>query len=264
MKQAYNRNIFENITSNFDWLFQRINDAFLHVNPRSFIDLATTEGKQTIVMRDGTLLSAIKVHGSTRDIRYEEYVEMFSTLENTFKSFFLSKDHYFSWTFKSDPENVDSAIANAWTNQAIEVAEKLELDMKDIIKEIHDVYADKCQEESVYLLVWTNIHMTTKQEKSLHTERQNDFMKGVPRHSEAQPIKFTAPDFYEKHIATCEQLVSELLNVSIYANVADTHEFLRDLRINIDETFTSKNWSPRVPGDPIPLSILSDLSLIHI
>ena len=55
MKFAYKKNIFENIASNFDWLFQRVNDSFLHVNPRSFIDIATVEGKNTIVMRDGTL-----------------------------------------------------------------------------------------------------------------------------------------------------------------------------------------------------------------
>lgn len=258
MKLAYKKNIFENIASNFDWLFQRVNESFLHVNPRSFIDVATTEGKNTIVMRDGTLLTAIKVHGSTRDIRYEEYVEIFDSLESTFKSLFLSKDHYFSWTFKSDPENVDEAISKAWTNQVLETADKLELDLKDIIKEIHDVYAKKCQDESTYLLVWTNIHMSTKHEKKLHAERYNKFMQGTPRHSEAQPIKFTAPDFYEKHVATCDHLVSELLNISIYSSISSTHDFLRDIRINIDETFTPKDWEARVPGDPIPLRIIAD------
>lgn len=258
MKLAYKRNIFESIASNFDWLFQRVNDGILHVNPRTFIDIATTEGDNTIVMRDGTLLTAIKIHGSTRDIRYEEYVEIFSSLESSFKSLFLSKDHYFSWTFKSDPENVDEAIAKAWTNQALETAEKLELDLADIIKETHDVYAKKCQDESTYLLVWTNIHMSTKHEKKLHAERQRQYMVGTPRHGEAQPVKFTAPDFFEKHIATCEQLVSDLLNVSIYSSIETAHKFLKDIRINIDETFTPSDWEPRVPGDPIPLRLLSD------
>lgn len=258
MKFAYKRNAFESIASNFDWLFQRINDSFLHVNPRSFIDIATVEGNNTIVMRDGTLLTAIKIHGSTRDVRYEEYVEIFNALENTFKSLFLSKDHYFSWTFKSDPENVDDAISKAWTTQALETAKRLELDFADIIKETHDVYAKKCQDESTYLLVWTNIHMSTKHEKKLHEERRQKFMRGTPRHNNAQPIKFTAPDFYEKHLATCAYLVSELLNVSIYASISDAHSFLRDIRINIDETFTPDDWSPRVPGDPIPHRILSD------
>lgn len=258
MKFAYKKNIFENITSNFDWLFQRVNDSFLHVNPRSFIDIATVEGKNTIVMRDGTLLTAIKIHGSTRDVRYEEYVEIFNALESTFKSLFLSKDHYFSWTFKSDPENVDEAISKAWTSQALSTAKRLDLDLEDIIKEMHDVYADKCQEESTYLLVWTNIHMSTKQEKNLHAERRNKYMQGTPRHRQAQPIKFTAPDFYEKHLATCDFLVSELLNVNIYSSISSTHDFLKDIRINIDEAFTTDNWSPRVPGDPIPHKIISD------
>lgn len=258
MKFAYKRNIFESIASNFDWLFQRVNDSFLHVNPRSFIDIATVEGDNTIVMRDGTLLTAIKIHGSTRDVRYEEYVEIFNQLESTFKSLFLSKDHYFSWTFKSDPENVDDAISKAWTSQALDTAKRLELDLADIIKETHDVYAKKCQDESTYLLVWTNIHMSTKHEKKLHAERRNKFMRGTPRHENAQPIKFTAPDFYEKHVATCEYLVSELLNVSIYSSISDAHSFLRDIRINIDETFTSENWTPRVPGDPIPHRIIAD------
>lgn len=258
MKHAYKRNIFESIAANFDYLFQRINESLLHVNPRSFIDVATTEGKNTVVMRDGTLLSAIRIHGSTRDIRYEEYVEIFSGLEDTFKSLFLSKDHYFSWTFKSDPENVDEAISKAWTNSALEVAERLELDFKDIINEIHDVHAKVCTEETCYLLVWTNIHMATNNEKKLQAQRRNKFLEGTPRHAEAQPILYTAQDFYEKHTATCEQLVSELLNLKIYSSISSTHDFLRDLRINIDETFTPSDWEPRVPGDPIPFRMLSD------
>lgn len=258
MKLAYKKNIFESIASNFDWLFQRVNDSFLHVNPRSFIDIVTTEGKHTLVMRDGTLMTAIKVHGSTRDIRYEEYVEILDSLESSFKSLILSKDHYFSWTFKSDPENVDEALAEAWTNQALETAKKLELDLEDIIKEIHDVHAKKCQEESVYLLVWTNVHMSTRSEKKLHAERRQKFMSGTPRHNKAQPVTFVAADFYEKHMAACEQLVSDLLNVKIYSTISDCHSFLRDIRINIDETFTAKDWTPRVPGDPVSLKVLAD------
>ncbi|RZD19628.1 hypothetical protein [Pseudoalteromonas sp. MEBiC 03485] len=258
MKLAYKKNIFESIASNFDWLFQRVNDSFLHVNPRSFIDIVTTEGKNTLVMRDGTLLTAIKVHGSTRDIRYEEYVDILDSLESSFKSLILSEDHFFSWTFKSDPENVDEALEKAWTSQALETAKKLELDLEDIIKEIHDVHAKKCQEESVYLLVWTNVHMSTRNEKKLHAERRNEFMAGTPRHNKAQPVTFVAPDFYEKHLAACEQLVSDLLNVRIYSSISDSHSFLRDIRINIDETFTPQDWSPRVPGDPVSLKILSD------
>lgn len=258
MRISYQSSFAQSIASNFDYLFQRINDAFLHVNPRTFIDIASVEDDNTLVMRDGTLLTAVKIHGSTRDILYDEYVEVLNSLESSFRSLFLSGEHYFSFTFKSDSENVDSSISRMWTSQALETAKKLELDLQDIILEMHRVYADRCHDEEVYILVWTNVHALSKPEQKLFNQEKALAMNNVPRHAEAQSLIYTSQSFFEKHKATCDQIVADLLNISINASIEKCSDFLRSLRINIDEAFTDDNWMPKLIGSPISLRLLAD------
>jgi intracellular multiplication protein IcmB len=258
MKFSHKRNFAESITANFDIILQKINDSFLHVNPRSFVDIATTQDRNTMVMRDGTLLTAIKIHGSTRDVLYNEYVEILEGLEESFRGHMLSGDHYFSFTFKSDNENIDTKINHAWTTSAKSVAKKLELDMDDVIQEMHDVYADACQDEETHVLVWTNVHNMTKPERAQAEKGRNKEMKGVPRHNNAQPFKYSTEAFYEKHRSLSNQLCADFSNEKIKATVVSCDHFIRSLKLQIDEEVTTDNWKPRLPGSPVPMRILAD------
>jgi intracellular multiplication protein IcmB len=250
----------EKIASAFDSITQRVNDSVLKVNPRSFIDILTAEDEDTLVMRDGTLLTAIKVHGSTRDILVNEYIENIDSLESSFRSYFTSNEHYFSFTFKSDNENIDNTINQMYTKQALEVAQRLELDLEDIIKEMHSVYADTCQDESVYLLVWTNVNNLTKPERKQLMKERTAYKTAVPRHNEAQPAQYTARGFFEKHKAMCKQIISDLLGIHIHASISTNLDFLKELRINIDEAFTDGDWTARLPGmgEDISLRVIAD------
>jgi intracellular multiplication protein IcmB len=258
MKFSHKRNFAESITANFDMILQKINDSLLHVNPRSFVDIATTQDENTMVMRDGTLLTAIKIHGSTRDVLYDEYVEILSGLEESFRGHMLSGDHYFSFTFKSDNEDIDNKINFAWTTSAKNVAKKLDLDMDDVIQEMHDVYAEACQDEETHLLVWTNVHNMTKPERKLTEKGRAKAMKSVPRHNNAQPFKYSTEAFYEKHRSLASQLCSDFSNEKIKASIVSCKQFIRSLKLQVDQEVTTDGWEPRLPGSPVPLRILSD------
>lgn len=258
MKFSHKRNFAESITSTLDLLLQKINDSILNVNPRSYVDIATTQDRQTIVMRDGTLLTAIKIHGSTRDVLYDEYVEILNGLEQSFRGHMLSGDHYFSFTFKSDNEDIDSKINHAWTTSARNVAKKLDLNMEDIINEMHDVYADACQDEETHLLVWTNVHNMTKPERAQAEKGRNQAMRGVPRHNNAQPFKYSTQAFYEKHRSLARQLCADFANEKIKASIISCDQFIRSLKLQIDPEVTTETWVPRIPGSPVPIRIISD------
>jgi intracellular multiplication protein IcmB len=258
MKFSHKRNFVESITANFDMIFQKLNDSLLHVNPRSLVDIATTQDGNTMVMRDGTLLTAIKIHGSTRDVLYDEYVEILEGLEESFRGHLLSGDHYFSFTFKSDNEDIDNKINHAWTTSARSVAKKLELDMDDVIQEMHDVYANACQDEETHLLVWTNVHNMTKPERANAEKGRIKAMQGVPRHNKSQPFKYSTEAFYEKHRSLSNQLCSDFANERIKASIVSCNVFIRSLKLQIDQEVTTDNWVPRLPGSPVPIRILSD------
>jgi intracellular multiplication protein IcmB len=258
MKFSHKRTFAESITANFDVFLQKINDSVLHVNPRSFVDIATTQDGRTIVMRDGTLLTAIKIHGSTRDVLYNEYVEILEGLEECFRGHMLSGDHYFSFTFKSDNEDIDNKVNHAWTTSAHAVAKKLDLDMEDIIQEMHDVYAKSCQDEETHLLIWTNVHNMTKPERSQAEKGRNNAMKGVPRHNNAQAFKFSTESFLEKHRSLSNQLCADFSNEKINASVVSCDDFIRNLKLQIDQEATPENWIPRLPGSPVPIRIIAD------
>ena len=258
MKFSYKRNFAESLAANFDMLLQKINDSFLHVNPRSFVDIATTQDRNTLVMRDGTLLTAIKIHGSTRDVLYDEYVEILEGLEECFRGHMLSGDHYFSFTFKSDNEDIDNKINYAWTTSAKRVASKLDLDMGDVIDDMHKVYANTCQDEESHLLIWTNVHNMTKPERKQSEKGRAKSNVGVPRHNNAQPIKYSSQSFLEKHRSLASQLCIDFKNEKIHTSIVSCDKFIQSLKLQIDHEVTTSNWIPRLPGSPVPIRIISD------
>ena len=63
----------------FDVTFQRVN-ALFRSSPRTFIDIETIEDSETVVLQDGSLLTAVSIEGASKAILADEFADTLDEL----------------------------------------------------------------------------------------------------------------------------------------------------------------------------------------
>ena len=76
----------------FDASFQWAN-RLIKSNPRSFIDVETIEDNETLVMSDGSLMTAVNITGVSRAVLEEEFVEILDEAERKLMAYMSDGCH---------------------------------------------------------------------------------------------------------------------------------------------------------------------------
>ncbi len=242
----------------FDYLSQYIHDSLFAMNPREFIDLETVNDEYTLVMREGSLVSCVRIDGSSKTVLHDEVVTILDAMETKLTAYMTDGCHYFSFFFSADQDGVAAEIDDIYTNSALKTTHDIGLDWDDLIYEQRNVMLPYCQKERVYLLVWTNIHGLSKEEKQQIQRVKSKQRKGLPLQSNAQSAGMGVSAYVQKHHSLINSVVEDMRNVGLACDLVDSHSFIREMRNSIDSEFTGPDWSPSLPGDPIPFRFNED------
>lgn len=237
----------------FDSIIQHASRTFKR-NPKSFIDIETIENDHTLVMRDSTLLTALRIDGASVTMGNDEFVNVLEDLERRIDAYSGNGIHYFSFWFHFDPDGGNAALKPLF-DAAKGTAKSLELDLADVLDEQHRVMSPYCHHEEALLLIWTTPSGLSRVESAIDKRDRNSARIGLPLAKQAQDLAAAVSTLTRRHETIVEKLYEDLAALDITSTILDKIEFLRILRGSIDREYTSSNWRPSLPGDPVAAEV---------
>jgi intracellular multiplication protein IcmB len=224
----------------------------------SYCDLETADDVHTLVARDGSLLSIIRIYGVTKLVGSEEFDRIHEGLTQSLQATLKRQGHAVQVYFSYDRETVKPEIEEV-LGPARATAKRLHLDLDDLFKERIDNLAHYCAHEDLYFVLWTRPFALTGEQLSRASKDKLNFIREhkIPPFQNGQNLIAAIPDIRESHNSFVRSVVNDLVDLTIHAELLEVHEAVRAIRNSCDPEFTAADWQPVLPGDKIPARDLS-------
>jgi intracellular multiplication protein IcmB len=241
--------VIDAVDSVLEWL-----SALLKQTTASYCALETAEDSYTLVARDGSLVSVLKMDGVKFLVGGYEFEQLHEGLMYAITPMMKRPGHAIQFAFNYDLEAIKEDIAHALT-PAEETAKRLNLDVDDIFAEKLEFLCKFCAHEGLYLVVWTTPQQLSAQQLKSSKKKQAAILKKgkIPPMKHAQGLLVGYKDLRESHGSFTRSLVNEIEKLDITIELLEVHKALQAIRMSVDPDFTSYEWTPYLPGDRIPV-----------
>lgn len=220
----------------------------------SYCDLETADDTYTLVARDGSLVSVIRVYGVTRLIGTDEFAAIHRGLTQSLQATLKRSGHVLQVYFSYDRAAVKPEIEEI-LSPAKATAQRLKLELNDLFKERVDYLAKYCAHEELYFVIWTRPYsLTNEQQKRASKEKLKLIRENkIPPFKNGQNLIAAIPDLRESHASFVRSIVTDLNGLNVYCQLLEVHDAVYAMRYSADSEFTDKSWRPILPGDKIPI-----------
>lgn len=216
--------------------------------------LESANDRQTLVARDGSLVTIIKCAGVTFLVGPEEFERIHSGVTHTFQTSLSRPGHALQMYFCHDKDPIKLDLAQILA-PAKQTAQRLDLNLNDLFAERIDFLAQYCANEVMYFVLWTRPSCLTKTLYEQAVKQKMDSMKKnkikiVPN---AQNLIASLPEMRDTHNTYVKTTMSDLTDLGLHCTILDIHEACHAIRSSVDTEFTDEKWRAFLPGDKIPI-----------
>lgn len=224
----------------------------------SYCDLESADDLHTLVARDGSLVSVIRVYGVTRLVGQEEFVMIHEGLTQSLQATLKREGHAVQVYFSYDRDAVKPEIEEI-LSPAKATAKRLNLDLDDLFYERVNYISRFCAHEELYFVLWTRPFSLTKEQLKRSSKEKLAFIREgkIPPFKNGQNLIAAIPDLRESHASFVRSLVTDLNALNVYCGLLEVHDAVYDMRMSADPDFTAKDWRPVLPGDKVPIREVS-------
>jgi len=236
------------IDSMLEWL-----GTSLKQTASSYVELEAADNDHTLVARDGSLISFIRVEGVRFLVGSEEFERIHGGISRAFQTAMSHNGHTIQVVFSYDRDGVKSEINDIFI-PARNTAKRLELDLEDLFKERVEFLSNYCANEQVYLVLWSTPGMLSRQQREAAMKRKRAAIKQhkVPPMKNAQSIVATLTELRESHESFVRATLSDFNLLGFDVELLTSHKAIYHARMSVDPEFTDKDWQPYLTGDKIP------------
>lgn len=227
----------------------------------SYCDLETADSNTTLVARDGSLVSVIRVFGVTKLIGTDEFDSIHSGLTQSLQATLKRPGHVVQVYFSYDKEAVKPELEEI-LSPARATATRLNLKLDDLFRERVEYISQYCAHEELYVVLWTRPYSLSNEQQTRASKDKLKLIRDnkIPPFKNGQNLIAAIPDLRESHGSFVRSMVTDMNALSIYCQLLDVHESVFAMRDSADPEFTDKAWRPVLPGDQIPLREVSPVS----
>lgn len=247
------------LVNGLDSLFIWMNSG-LKQNLADYIDIETAQDEFTLVSKDGSLVSMLRIDGYKSLINVQAYYEKISTNINSGLDPFMTKPgHMVQVIFSIDPNKSERIVKEA-LNPSYVTIDKLNLDLKEILDERVKNISRLANYEQCYVVLWTRPSALVKSDAKQEKKR-----KLASRADQRAPTKYAQDPFAannlleNQHNSFVNNINEMFYSYGIASNKLTVHEAVRVLRQSIDDEFTGENWDPFLPGDKIKPNVRHEM-----
>jgi intracellular multiplication protein IcmB len=241
--------VFNAVDSFFAWI-----GGALKTTTESYCDIETAEDTNTLVARDGSLVSIIKIEGISYLLGSDEFVRIHEGITLSMQESMKVLGRAFQFFFSYDRDEVRNEIANI-LEPAKDTATRLHLNLEDLFNERIKYLSEYCGSEKIYLVLWTRPFVLPPEQKKRSLKEKLKFVKKgkLPPFKNTQNIVASFPDIREQHDSLVRSVMHDFDDLAIVSRLLEVHEAIRVMRQTVDPDFTAKDWRPVLPGDKIPI-----------
>lgn len=220
----------------------------------SYCDLETADDPHTLVARDGSLISVVRVFGVTKLIGQEEFNAIHQGLTQSLQATLKRPGHVVQVYFGYDREAVKAEIEEI-LSPARATSKRLNLDLDDLFNERANYISKYCAHEELYFVLWTRPYSLNAEQLKRANKDKLNFIRDhkIPPFQNGQNLIAAIPDLRESHSSFVRSLVTDLNAVNVYCTLLGVHDAVYAMRTSADPDFTATDWRPVLPGDKIPV-----------
>lgn len=220
----------------------------------TYCDLETADSRQTLVGRDGSLISILRIQGATFLVGPEEFERIHNGLTLTLQTCLARPGHAIQFFFMHDKDAVKQELKQILA-PAEQTARTLNLKLDDLFQERINELSRYCATESMYFVVWTNPAVLNKAQidQSVKDRAERNKTANLPLMPNAQDFLKAIPELRDNHDSLVRSFISDLNGLGLLTNLLDVHAACHAIRETVDPDFTDPKWQPYLPGDPIPI-----------
>lgn len=246
--------LLDSIDSLLAWMGSALGQTTDH-----YCTLETADSRHTLVSRDGSLVSIIRLYGATELVGSVEFDRIHKGLINSLSPALSRSGHAVQVYFSYDRDKVKDEIREIF-KPAMNTCERLKLDLKDLFEERINHLSKFCATEDCYFVLWTRPSALSKTQLDISNKHKLEITRDakLPIMRRSQNIMAAIPELRETHDSFVRSLVNDMRDVSLYAVLLDVHSALREVRTSVDPDYTNKDWRPVLPGDKIPIRNIQD------
>lgn len=215
----------------------------------SFCFLETADGENTLVAKDGSLATIIRVDGIKQVMGADELDAIVSEMSLNLAPNLSKEGRAIQVWFARDPDLSQQMVRDVLRTPR-GVADRLALDLEDVFREREKNLPDHVVWEGFYIVLWTRLSILTKREiEAAKLELKVPSM--MPRIEDAQDPFRIGRALRDSHYAFVKGFLSDLGKIQIRAEEIDTHEALKIIKWSIYPDLVGADWRAHLPGDPL-------------
>lgn len=220
----------------------------------SYCDLETADDQNTLVARDGSLISVIRVFGVTRLMGQEEFDAIHLGLTQSLQATLKRAGHVVQVFFSYDRDAVKPEIEEILA-PARATAKRLKLNLDDLFNERINYISRFCAHEELYFVLWTRPYSLTGEQVKRASKDKLNFIREnkIPPFKNGQNLLAAIPDLRESHASFVRSVVTDLNALNVYSILLQVHPAVYAMRYCADPDFTAQAWQAVLPGDVIPM-----------
>ncbi len=247
------------LVNGLDSFFMWLSGA-LKQNLADYSELETAQNEYSLVAKDGSLLSIIRIDGYKSLINTEAFYNKISEPFASGVDPFMSKaGHAIQVWFSIDPEKSEEVVRQA-LNPSYETAKRLNLDIEEILDERVKHLSKRANFEETFLVLWTKPTTLVKQDivNEAKEKKKLRLQQRAPQGNAGDP--FAANGMIENsHLSFVDNIEQMLYGMGIACEKLSVRTAARHIRQSIDDEFTNKDWEPFLPGDKIAPNIRREM-----
>lgn len=246
----------DRIVDNLDAVLALGSRSIWRTNPREFLDLATTDDNYTFVLRDGTLMTVLRVRGLSNTLQGQEMRDLILELSEIFgRDLFKSGHHSVSISFEFDPDQAYQYARDSLRMTQI-TAKKFGMSdfIDDIVEEKSRKMSEFCQVEETYLALYTYPTSIAQNEMDGQIKERTEALRTWPDTAEALIKDAAFPQLRVKHKNAVTGFIDDVKHLKsikdavLMLEKADVREYLKVAK-QVTEPGTSPKWQPRISDD---------------
>ena len=216
-----------------------------------YLHLETSDDEYSITANDGSLVSMFELQGSLHLVGQEEHSRIVDSEAEALKSRFSGAGHALQVVFHYDPDSIWSEV-EAKLNTTRVTASNLGLDMDGVLVNWGENVARWCASEKIWVILWTKPDVLSPADRRRAKREMEKSMRKGPHGPDCQNVDQNMERLRNEHWNAVETVVQGYTRTGIQLRRVPRHEMLWHIRRCIDPEWTSREWSPLLPGDPLP------------
>lgn len=223
--------------------------SMLKTSVEDYCDIETVNGRYNLIAKDGSAISIARFDGLKGITSEAEFDEMVLALADAMETYFKQRGHQLQVVFRMDDDPRERLTAI--TKPQNQTADKIGLDVHDLIEETNDIYSKFTHTEDCWLVFWSRPALLDSQELAIQTKERNSFRKqhDLPSMGDAQNLLKPMPFLEERHNTFVQKICSDLASPRFTCSVEliDVREALANVRASIYPDYTADNWKASIP-----------------